>query len=83
KISKKMRAVIFALCVASTLAIVEIDIQKEQKNMKIYLGAKQFLNRFSRFSANGESEVPITNFMDAQYFGPITIGSNRQAFTCI
>lgn len=78
-----MRAIILALCVASTLAIVEIDIQKEQKNMKMYLGAKQFLNRFSRFSANGEGEVPITNFMDAQYFGPITIGSNRQPFTCI
>jgi cathepsin D len=78
-----MRTLILALCVASALTLVEVDIKKEKNNLKMYLGARQFMNRFSRFSVNGESEVPITNFQDAQYFGPITIGSNRQQFTCI
>jgi cathepsin D len=78
-----MKLFILALCIASSLAIIEIDIQKEKNDLKLFLGAKQFVNRFAKYGLQGEHEVPITNFQDAQYYGPITIGSNAQPFTCI
>lgn len=78
-----MKYFILALCIASTFAIVEIDIKKEKNDLKMYLGASQFLNRFADYGLKIETEVPITNFQDAQYYGPITIGSNAQPFTCI
>lgn len=77
-----MKFLILALCITSSLALVEIDIQKEKNSLKQFLGARQFMNRFGNYGLKGE-EVPITNFQDAQYYGPITIGSNQQYFTCI
>lgn len=78
-----MKYFIFALLVASSFSLIEIDIQKEKNDFKLYMGAQQFLNRFADYGVKGEHELPITNFQDAQYFGPITIGSNAQAFTVI
>lgn len=78
-----MKYFIFALLIASSFTLIEIDIQKEKNDLKLYLGARQFLNRLANYGVEGEHDVPITNFLDAQYYGPITIGSDSQRFTCI
>lgn len=77
-----MKTQIFLLLLATTLAtakIVQIPIKKVTNDYRFFLSRR---NALKAFSLSG-SEVPIHNFQDAQYYGPIHIGSNNQKFTVI
>ena len=73
------------LCIAS--AIITIPIKKFSDEQRTYLshvlnqGKDKYFNKFLN-SQNGP-EIPITNFMDAQYYGEVSVGTPAQTFKVI
>lgn len=63
----------------STQKTVELPINKVTNDYRFFLSMRSALKKY-KFS---NAEVPIMNFQDAQYYGPIQIGSNGQPFTVI
>jgi len=75
---------VFTLLVVQALAIVHVPIKKIANTGSMLNGVTKpetFLNRLRNYGESGT--VPISNFNDAQYYGPITIGSDDQKFTVI
>jgi cathepsin D len=73
-----MRAAAFLalLLVSSTLALIPSEIFQAPVDGKIHIP----LSHGHYFDENG---IPITNFLNAQFYGPITIGTPAQDFIVI
>lgn len=77
-----MRTQIFLLLIGAALVTsktLEIPIKKSTNDYRFFLTMRAQLRAYQFLN----SEVPIMNFQDAQYYGPINIGSNGQPFTVI
>ena len=78
---------IFALLsiIVLTSAIIEIPVKTFTDEERTYLsrifaGSKK--TYASKFLSNG-AEIPISNFMDAQYYGEVSLGTPAQKFKVI
>jgi len=81
------KILILALVLCLTSALIEIPIKKFTDEQRTYIskilssGHSKYLNKFLG-NQNG-AEIPITNFMDAQYYGQVSIGTPAQTFNVI
>ena len=91
-----LRAILISFCISSTLSLVRIPVTAKTPDFSKALkkDAKVvFLNRLSPFVQYNFSpeervvgdlpQIPIDNYMDLQYYGTITAGSQKQSLTVI
>merc|ERR1712072_9653 len=68
-IFEKMKAIVFACLIACALTLVRVPITKVDNGNKLMAGMLQ-----------GSASVDLKNFMDAQWYGPVTMGTPAQNF---
>merc|ERR1712142_583531 len=89
--SSNMKTVaVFCLCIASALSFHRIPLTKIKTTTKsledVQKSMSTIQNRWTprALTAGGDlPEEPLDNFMDAQYYGPIEIGTPGQTFNVI
>jgi len=68
-IYQKMKAIVFACLVAYCLTLVRVPIKKVDNSNKLMAGMLQ-----------SSAQVDLKNFMDAQWYGPVALGTPHQNF---
>ena len=72
-----MKVVIAATCLLSALALVQVPLyhsQPSKAELHHLLTASKFL---------APAEIDVTNYMNAQYYGPVSIGTPAQDFLVV
>lgn len=78
---KSLQILVLLMVATSTFTkIARIPIMKTKNDYRLTLSLRASRNRLKSFKS---SQIPLRNFEDAQYYGPINIGSNNQPFTVI
>jgi len=86
-----MRLAVAALCIASATAFIRVPLQKVQSiretayatNNKELLAELASPKMLSAKYQDGTSDIVISDFSNAQYYGPITIGTPAKTFNVI
>lgn len=79
-----MKLLLLTLILGSSLALIKIPINKVQTPASLWASKPNPASYTSRFlNLGGTHTVPVTNYNDVQYFGPIALGSDKQPFTVI
>merc|ERR1711970_295164 len=85
--AKMKTLTVFSLLIVSVLSFHRIPLQKIKPTKTFgdfQTSFKTIQNRWGMKNAVGENpEEPLDNFMDAQYYGPIEIGTPGQIFNVI
>ena len=82
-----MKLFLLALCITASLSLIHVPLKVKEPNYAPLLRGERvsFVGKYKWFAAEDASlpAIPIDNYLDTQYSGPITIGSNKQPFNVI
>jgi cathepsin D len=83
RISLTLIAVVLliALVVFEVTANLKVPLRRNPVTRKNYRNSEAYL--LAKFAGNGTGTVPLTDYEDAQYYGPITIGTPPQDFQVV
>jgi len=70
------------LFVQLCVAVQKVPLNRNAVTKKNYRNSEQYL--LAKFSGqDGSSSIPLSDYQDAQYYGPITIGTPPQSFLVV
>uniref|UniRef100_F6V8V5 Renin n=1 Tax=Ciona intestinalis TaxID=7719 RepID=F6V8V5_CIOIN len=81
---RKMKVACVFLAILAVCSAAHVIKLRKQKTLRQYMKEKGTSpSKYTQHWARQTSNEPLTNYMDAQYFGEISIGTPEQTFTVI